>query len=86
MNPQPKKMKTKTAKQLFEQWCRIAHLYCESGRQIVGATIVHKASAIQFRYRDNIYKHFGVNPDDDPEDCKRIFESCAVPRSVYAGY
>lgn len=76
-------MRTKTPKQIFEQWQRMARN--ATTRANIGR--VKRAAYISRRYWDNIYKANGIADHlncNDTEKCNEIWESAAVPASVYA--
>ena len=76
-------MRTKTPKQIFEQWQRIAR----NATTRANTERVKRAAYISRRYWDNIYKANGIADRfnyGDTAKCKEIWNTAAVPASVYA--
>lgn len=76
-------MKTKTPKQIHDQWLRLA----KNARTAINIERVKRAAEISTRYRANIYRANGienVNTCTDTAKCNYIWEHAATPASVYA--
>lgn len=75
-------MRTKTPKQIFEQWQRIAR----NATTRANIERVKRAAYITRRYWDNIYKANGITDRlnyGDTAKCNEIWNTAAVPASVY---
>ena len=76
-------MKTKTPKQIFEQWQRITR----NATTRANIERITRTADITRRYWDNIYKANGIADRlncNDTAKCNKIWEAAAVPVSVYA--
>ena len=78
-------MRTKTPKQIFEQWQRMAR----NARTPQNIERVKAATNTTRRYWNNIYKANGIADrckSTDTAKCNDIWEHAAKPASIYAGY
>lgn len=76
-------MKTKTPKQIFEQWQRIAR----NATTRANIERAKRAAHISRCYWDNIYKANGIADRlnyNDTAKCNEIWNTAAVTASVYA--
>lgn len=75
-------MRTKTPKQIFEQWKRMSRI--TTTRKDVER--LKRAAEITRRYWDNIYAANGIKDRmaGNTEVCNRIWETAATPISIYA--
>lgn len=73
-------MRTKTPKQIFEQWERIK----KNAATPTNIDRAKRAVDISRRYWDNIYNAHGVDGYGDFEKSNEIWYTAAEPASVYA--
>lgn len=75
-------MKTKTPKQIFEQWQRLAR----NAQTRANIERIKRATIVSRRYWDNIYNANGIadrNKSSDTARCNYIWENAATPASIY---